>query len=46
MDWAWQGAAPQVDGLIKFLPGTDRTPTITVGKGCNLFKRADGEAFG
>ena len=33
MDWAWQGAAPQVDGLIKFLPGEDRTPTITVGKG-------------
>ena len=33
MNWAWQGAAPQVDGLIKFLPGTDRTPAITVGKG-------------
>ena len=33
MDWAWQGGAPQVDGLIKFLPGEDRTPTITVGRG-------------
>ena len=32
MDFAWQGAAPQVDGKIKFLPGEDRTPTVTVGE--------------
>ena len=33
MDFAWQGTAPQVDGLINFIPGEDRTPSITVGKG-------------
>ena len=31
MDFAWQGAAPQVNGMIKFLPGEDRTPTVTIG---------------